>query len=91
MSSILSEKNGVKARKKHRCCLCGEVINAGDLYDIRKGVNDGDMWSMHMHQECHAYEQKHGTVDADWYEDGALNEPAFERADALNFRNAKLT
>ncbi len=80
MSTCLSSKEGAKARKPHRCSLCGERINAGELQDTRTGVCDGRMWTMHMHPECHAYEQKPGAVDPDWYED--VSEPAFDRKDA---------
>jgi hypothetical protein len=83
MSLFLSKRDGGKARKAHRCCLCGERINPGDAQDTRTGVCDGAMWTMHMHPECHRYEQKPGTVDRDWYED--IAEPAFSRADAIAF------
>lgn len=75
MSETLAFRDGVKARKRHRCVLCGEAIVAGDLYDIRTGVNSDGFWTMHMHPECHEIE--HGNVDSDWYED--CSEPAFER------------
>ena len=81
MSTLLSSKNGVKARKPHRCCLCGERINAGDTQDRRTGVSDGRVWTMHMHPECHAYEQRPGVVDPDWYED--VSDSAFSRAEAI--------
>ncbi len=80
MSSFLSSKNGTKARKPHRCALCGERIEKGDTQDTRTGVGDGDVWTMHMHPECHSYEQKPGTVDPDWYEN--VSEPAFNRVQA---------
>lgn len=83
MSLCLSSKDGVKARKPHHCCLCGERINVGDLYDKRAGVGDGAVWTMHMHPECHAYENSPGAVDPDWYED--VSEPAFERKEAISF------
>ncbi len=83
MSTLLSSKNGIKARKPHDCCLCGERINAGDTQDTRTGVNEDGPWTMHMHPECQAYEQHPGTVDEDWYRD--ISEPAFTRADALTF------
>lgn len=82
---MLSHKEGVKARKKYRCCLCGEVINIGDTHDTRSGVNDGDMWKMRMHPECHAHEQRPGIVDAAWYEE--VSDPAFARADAVAAMN----
>ena len=85
MSTVLSERNGVKARKVKRCCLCGERIEVGALKDVRTGVECGDMWTMHMHPECHRYEQtpevRQRLHNDDWYED--VSEPAFDRAEAL--------
>lgn len=82
MSTCLSSKNGVKARKRYRCCLCGEGIDVGEIHDTRTGVVDGDgFWTMRIHTECHAYEQKPGVVDPSWYED--IMEPAFKRQHAL--------
>lgn len=81
MNICLSSKNGVKSRKKKRCDLCGEIINVGDLKDTRTGVDGGDMWTMHMHPECHAYEQIPGIVDEYWYDD--IYDKAFERKDAI--------
>lgn len=83
MSQVLSSKNGVKARKQCRCCLCGERINVGDIKDVRSGVDSGDMWTMNMHPECHKYETDSGTFDTDWYED--VSDPAFKREDAIKF------
>ncbi len=76
MSTVLSSKEGVKARKAHRCCFCGEAILIGDTYDVRRGVNSDGHWTMCMHPECHAFESPK-TVDCDWYED--VSEPAFGR------------
>lgn len=75
MSVVLSSKNGVRARKTYRCVLCGARIEQGSLYDRRSGACDDGMWTMHMHPECHAYEQVPGVVDPDWYED--VSDPAF--------------
>lgn len=80
MSTCLSSRDGIKARKPHRCCLCGERIAAGDTQDVRTGASSDGMWTMHMHPECHAYERRPGIVDPEWYED--ISEPAFARADA---------
>lgn len=81
MSTLLSWKDGVRARKKHRCVLCVEPINAGELYDIRTGVDQGDCWTMKMHPECQAYERIPGAVCEDWYDD--ICEAAFTREQAL--------
>ncbi len=85
MSVCLSSQQGVKARKPHHCALCGERIEVGALYDRRSGVSSGDMWTMHMHVECHAFEiSPVKPVDEDWYED--VSDPAFSRAEALAYQ-----
>lgn len=81
MSTCLSSKNGIKAKKAKRCCLCGERIEVGQMKDIRTGVNSEGFWTMHMHPECHIYEMMPNTVDPDWYEDSM--EPAFTRKTAF--------
>ena len=93
MSTCLSSKEGVKAAKQHRCCLCGERIVVGQLHDTRTGVAEGDgFWTMRMHPECHRYEQSpemHRKLsDWDWYED--VSEPAFERAEAQRHEELQL-
>jgi hypothetical protein len=81
VSTTLSCKDSVKARKNHCCVLCGERINAGEIHATRTGVNPDGLWTMHMHPECVAYEAMPGNVDPDWYED--VSDPAFYRADAI--------
>jgi hypothetical protein len=83
MSTLLSSKDGVKSRKHQICCLCGERIEPGDIKDVRSGVAYDQMWTMHMHPECHAYEKVPGHVDPEWYED--IIEPAFDRSKAIEF------
>lgn len=89
MSTLLSEKNGVRTRKKLRCCLCSEAVLPGELRDIRTGANEDGIWTMHMHPECHAYELLPGIVDPDWYEDSS--EPAFTRAEAIAAQSQPLS
>lgn len=88
MSVCLSQDYNVKARKRHRCALCQEPIEPGDIHHVRKGVNSGDFWTMRIHPECYDYEQQPGIVDEDWYED--IWEPSFSRADAIAFQVSKL-
>lgn len=90
MSTLLSRREGVKARKQYRCSFCGERIAIGELHDTRTGVVQGDgFWTMRMHPECHRYEQtpkiRRILHDWDWYED--VSEPAFPRADAVASRD----
>ena len=85
MSVCLSNKEGVKARKDYRCDLCGETINKGELYVSRTGACDDGMWTMHMHPECHQYEQSPAKpVDYEWYE-CCITEEAFKRSDAIAY------
>lgn len=86
MGICLSEKNGVRARKKKQCALCHEPILPGELKDIRSGVNGSDFWTMHMHPECHAFESVPGAVCSDWYDEPDY--PAFERANAIAYRDS---
>lgn len=79
--SFVRSANGVKSKKAKRCCLCGEMIKAGEIKDTRSGLWDGSVTTMDMHPECHAYERVDGVVDPDWYED--ITEPAFDRSDAI--------
>jgi hypothetical protein len=88
MSELLDWKDGVKARKRTRCDLCGELIEAGDMKDVRSGVVPGEgFWKMNMHPECHAYEKMPGSVDIEWYED--IMDPAFDRKKAIAAMEAK--
>lgn len=78
MSHTLSHKDGVVAKKSHVCCFCHESIIPGHKYDRRSGVDCGDMWTMHMHPECHAKERETPySKREDWYYD--MSEPVFER------------
>jgi hypothetical protein len=79
--SFLSQYNIAKCRKRKRCALCHEMIEAGEPKVVRNGTDGGDFWTMHMHPECEAYESPK-TVDADWYDGGF--DPAFSRAEAIN-------
>ena len=77
MSTVLSFKDGIKARKLHRCAFCCERIEIGDIQDIRVGVQEGEgIWKMHMHPECHAFEDYADLTDDD-YED--MSEPLWKR------------
>jgi hypothetical protein len=84
MSTVLSCKDGVIAKKRHHCCFCFESINPGEKYDKRSGVNDGDIWTMHMHPECHTFEPE--VMHADDYED--MSDRSFTRAEAIAWNHA---
>ena len=58
----LDEKCGVRARKEHTCCFCGEPIPTGSKYDRLKVVDGGEFLTMAMHPECNL-------ATKDWDED----------------------
>lgn len=79
MSTILSDKPGIRCRKKCQCIFCFEAIMPGDCYDYRTGVSYGDFWQMKMHPECNAY--AHAILDEEDYE--CLSDKSFERGAAM--------
>ena len=44
----------VKARKKHRCWWCGEMIEPGDTYRSWCSCSYGDFEAIKVHVECGA-------------------------------------
>lgn len=87
MNICLSSKDGVTARKKHRCAFCFEAIAIGEKYDKRTGVGDDGIWTMAMHPECHTYEDE--ALTADDYED--MSDPVFTREEAKAFVASRAT
>ena len=47
----LSDDN-VKARKQHRCDLCGEAIAIGEEHRHWTGKDGGEFLASHQHLEC---------------------------------------
>ncbi len=82
MSLCLRETANVRSRKARRCSLCDEQIPAEQPHYVRVGVSDGDLSTMRMHIECHAYEY---CFDREWYECGGHGEPALSLAEALAY------
>jgi hypothetical protein len=41
-----------KARKAYRCCECGTVIPAGEVYEATTGKWDGEVRTFHTHKAC---------------------------------------
>ncbi len=78
MSTLLSSKDGVKARKDGHCCFCHQPIKKGEVHDVRSGVSSDGFWKMRMHPECHAKEQATPYREReDWYYD--MTDPVFDR------------
>ena len=41
-----------RARKAHRCGLCGSVVEPGCVYRRHRGIDDGCYWHVLMHRAC---------------------------------------
>jgi len=52
MSYSHLEDTKPKARRPHRCGLCGRSIDKGESHIKRVGVDDGDFISFRMHIYC---------------------------------------
>ena len=60
--SITELKNKqVACRKDHRCCWCGEVVEAKSLAQYRSGVFEENFFSDYFHPECYG-----AMVDSDF-------------------------
>lgn len=42
----------IKARKSHRCGLCGKEIASGTLYRHQFNKDGGNVWTFNAHCEC---------------------------------------
>jgi len=69
---ILSSKNNITARKKHRCYLCGEDILPGEKYSRSNGISYGDFWSSAFHLECIAVTGYWDDGDWESFEPGSM-------------------
>jgi hypothetical protein len=68
----------IKARKEHRCDLCGLRIRRGATYVYREGVEGREHWRLRMHPVC-------DDATADWdYQEWETN------IDAADFRYHEL-
>ena len=68
MSWVCTSEKEVKARKEHRCVLCGRQILKGEVYGRRSGVEEGEGFiTMHMHLECRELAKKlYGRDEGAW-------------------------
>lgn len=69
MSACLAAKL-VKARKPHKCTWCGEMIESGEQYHRRAGIDDdGLFWTMEIHLECLKAEEEILRKDPNYYDE----------------------
>lgn len=71
---FISKKDGVPARKDHRCFFCGESIPRGSNHDIRTGV-DEVISTMRMHPECNKATKDWGVCDYESFLEGEFERP----------------
>jgi hypothetical protein len=46
-----------KARKRHRCDECGDLIQPNEQYHYASGIYDREPFSFHLHQTCADWRQ----------------------------------
>jgi hypothetical protein len=71
-----------KARKPHRCYLCGEAIEIGESHVHRTGKRDGHLCSDRFHVECEA--ETRSWDDTSWtcMTFGDMERPRAERGES---------
>lgn len=69
MSDILTNKN-VKARRTHRCSLCGEAISPGESYRLCVGRDGAQFFRCRIHHECDKVPLIDGWDDIEWTHSG---------------------
>lgn len=73
-----------KARKKHKCIICGGEIQKGHMYLYRDGVCEDGFWHGKMHHLCETITQ---VWDLEWDERWT----DFDNAETLNSALAPAT
>ena len=59
-----------RARKSHRCYLCGGTIDKGVQYVLRTGVYDGAIYRDKMHAECERRTKGWDPDEWDFHDEG---------------------
>ena len=65
-----------KARKRHRCYLCGEAIEIGEVHVSEASKIDGDLIASRFHGECLAATKDWQDDDWETFWQGDLKRPA---------------
>jgi hypothetical protein len=79
MSTCLSHRPGIVARKLHQCAFCCTRIEVGSKYDRTCGVSEGDFWTTHAHPECTEKFDSLPHFEKEEWCDGGQWEPLFDR------------
>jgi hypothetical protein len=67
-----------RARKRHQCCLCGEVIEREEQHVARRGISEGVPITSRMHPECEAATRDWDDETWETVEPGDLDRPRKE-------------
>ena len=61
----LGQDREIRARKEHRCDLCGLRIRRRAKYWLRQGVEGREHWRLRMHAVCRAAADEWDWIDWD--------------------------
>lgn len=73
----------VKARKRHRCYLCGQPIEPGETYVRHSAADYGKAHSWSQHPECDAATIGWDEDDWEYFLSGSMERPACLEGGAL--------
>lgn len=72
MSWTHIEDKQTRARKNHRCYLCGKAIEKGSTYLSRTGVNEDGFITARFHPSCEEYTRDWDEMDWETFTPGDL-------------------
>lgn len=64
----MSEVETPTAVKQHKCCWCGQMIEAGEQYRRYRYWCDGDAGTVKLHAECFEAMQDEAAYEGGWIE-----------------------
>ena len=68
----------VKARKRHRCLWCGDIIQPSERYILVEWVNENEHGRDRYHRECHKAKGTLSYENLEWWNDEGCV-PKFQR------------
>lgn len=78
--TCLEGNRTIKAKKKHRCDVCDEVIIPGDTQVTRTGVSIDGFYRMHMHPECEEYSRDWDNGDWETHSPGDISREEIQQS-----------